>query len=205
MSPGDLSDTIPAMSQDGEVFNIHQVAEFLGVHVQTVRKLARRQAIPAFKVGRDWRFRKAEILRWSDEQTSSDWREDPNPGSVLIIDDEEKVCRVLARMVERCGYTARTTLASRAGLEMVARQAPDLILLDLKMPEMDGPQFLKILRETEPELPVVLITAYPDSELVEQATQHAPLLMLPKPVKFELLERTLRMVLETNLSQQVGG
>jgi len=67
----DIGEGNPVMVRDLEVFNITEVAAFLGAHEQTVRRLARRGVIPAFKVGKDWRFRKEAILRWSEEQQPS--------------------------------------------------------------------------------------------------------------------------------------
>ena len=81
------------------------------------------------------------------------------------------------------------------GLPLVSKQGPDLILLDLKMPDMNGPQFLARLRETHPHLPVVIVTGYPDGELMKKTMQFAPVMLIAKPVEPELLERTMRTVL----------
>lgn len=56
------------MENDTEVLIAKEAAAFLKVHVETIRRLARRGDIPAFKVGKDWRFYKAELRRWSEEQ-----------------------------------------------------------------------------------------------------------------------------------------
>jgi DNA-binding NarL/FixJ family response regulator len=77
----------------------------------------------------------------------------------------------------------------------VAREVPGLILLDLVMPEMNGVQFLEQLRKTHPGLPVVIVTGYPDSDLMHQATRYAPLMLVSKPAELEQIERTIRIVL----------
>lgn len=179
----------PVMIRNPEVFNIREAAAFLGAHEQTIRKLARRGAIPAFKVGRDWRFRKEALLRWSEEQKCG------CGCSVLVIDDEEMICKAMIRTVERFGCRARQASSGAKGLELVTQEVPDLILLDLKMPDMNGPQFLDELRKTHPDLPVVIVTAYPDSELMQKASQYAPVMVLAKPVEQVLLERTVRLAL----------
>jgi excisionase family DNA binding protein len=188
------------MVRDPDILNIRGAAAFLGAHEQTVRKLARRGGIPAFKVGRDWRFRKEAILRWSEE---------PQPArgrcSVLVIDDEVTVCKTLARMVERLGCRTRQASNGAKGLELVAQDVPDLILLDLVMPDMSGPEFLEELRKTHPALPVVIVTGYPDSDLMKQATLYAPVMLLSKPVEAELLERTVRMVAGEKMASVTGG
>ena len=124
------------------------------------------------------------------------------PRSVLIIDDDEMVCRAMIPVIESLGCTARIATGGTEGLELVARQVPDLILLDLRMPDMNGPEFLKELRLTHPDLPVVIITGYPDSELMKQATRYAPLMLLAKPAEKVQLERTVRMVLGDSIKVQ---
>jgi excisionase family DNA binding protein len=182
-------------SPNPDIFGIREAAAFLGVHEQTVRRLSRRNAIPCFKVGRDWRFRKEALVRWSEEQHrggSEVQRRADGPCSVLVVDDEEKICRALSGMLQRFGCRVRQATGGEEGLALVRQEPPDLILLDLMMPNMNGPQFLAVLREAHPELPVVIVTGYPDSELMQQATQYAPVMLLSKPVEAQLLERTVR-------------
>jgi excisionase family DNA binding protein len=177
------------MTHDSDVFNIHEAATFLGAHEQTIRKLARRGAIPAFKVGKDWRFRRENLIRWSEDQQRNSGR-----CSVLIIDDDELVCRTLSRMLVNIGCRVMAATGGREGLLQVRDSAPGLILLDLKMPDISGSQFLRELRKTHAALPVVIITGYPESEFMQESLQYAPLMVLPKPVDQKLLERTVRVV-----------
>jgi len=73
------------------------------------------------------------------------------------------------------------------------------------MPDMNGPQFLDRLRELQPGIPVVVVTGYPDGELMKQATRHAPLLLLAKPVDRERLERTVRTAIGAKASLAANG
>ena len=178
-------------NHDAQVFGITEAAAFLGAHEQTVRRLARRGAIPSFKVGKDWRFRKDALLRWSEEQQ----RGRAGRCSVLVVDNDESACRAMGTMVTQLGCRVQHATNGAMGLELAAKEAPDLILLDLELPDMNAPQFLAALRKTHPMLPVVVATDRPDSELMKQAAQYAPLMLLAKPVDAELLKRTLRSVL----------
>jgi excisionase family DNA binding protein len=188
------------MTSDSDALNIREAAAFLGAHEQTIRKLARRGAIPCFKVGRDWRFRREALLRWSESQQPGDKR-----CSVLVIDDEENVCRALVRVLERLGCHTRQALTSAKGLESIAQAVPDLILLDLVMPDMNGAQFLAELRKTHVALPVVIVTGYPNSDLMHQAMQYAPVMLIAKPIDQELLERTVRTAVGHKLAAVAGG
>ena len=346
------------MSSNSEVSNIRQAAAFIGAHEQTARRLARRGAIPAFKVGKNWRFRKEALERWFEEQRSSSEpvspqivndRTDESPsspgqagrgpsmsdslnavrrhmdghghwlhghdglvltgrsivpressptgrtgamilevaldsathrvltvaceglpklgqemltallvgislpdalhaakerltsryyselrepvigaleeigrkygelsrqitrvgmdgtGSVLIIDDDEKICRALRRVVEGFGCSVETATSGAEGLARVVSEVPDLILLDLLMPEMNGPQFLDELRKIHPNLPVVIVTGFPDGDLMKAAACYAPVMLLTKPVASALLERTIRAVMGDKMSKQSAG
>lgn len=188
------------MTNESDILNAHAAAAFLGAHVQTVRRLARRGELPAFKVGKDWRFRREALLRWADEQQRGAGR-----CSVLIIDDEELVCQTLSRMLARFGCHPSYATSGVEGLRLVAHEAPDLILLDLQMPDMNGPQFLKELRQIHPILPVVIVTGYPDSDLMREATQYAPLMLVAKPVEPELLEHTVRTAVGAKLPSRSAG
>jgi excisionase family DNA binding protein len=181
------------------VLNIREAAGFLGVHEQTVRKLARRGAVPCFKVGRDWRFRREALLRWSEEQQ-------PQGGAiyVLAVDDDENICRMLARILSRSGHRVVTATSGQRGLELVAQETPDVLLLDLVMPDMNGPRFLEHLRRTHPSLPVVIVTGHPDSQLMTQAARFAPVMLLAKPVEPELLERTVRTAAGRGAARPAG-
>jgi excisionase family DNA binding protein len=188
------------VARDFDVFNIREAAASLGAHEQTVRKLARRGVIPAFKVGKDWRFRKEALLRWSEEQQPVGGRR-----SVLVVDDDAQVCRAMGRVLERFGCRVRQATRGMDGLELVRQETPDLILLDLVMPDITGLQFLEELRTTHADLPVVIVTGYPDSDLVVQTSQYAPVMMLAKPVEPELLERTVRVALGEKAGQSGRG
>lgn len=179
------------MFVDGDVMNAVDAAEFLGIHVETLRRMARLNQIPCFKVGRDWRFLRESIIRWADTQRPS-----MSGGYILIVDDDEFVCRTMIRFLCRLGFSAQAAGNGLEGLELVRERTPDLILLDLKMPSMNGPRFLDQLRSRHPRLPVVIMTGYPDSELMAEAMRYAPVLLLSKPVNLELLESTVLAILE---------
>lgn len=186
------------MAETHDFLNVFEAATLLGIHDQTVRKLARKGGIPGFKVGRDWRFRREALINWADQQQSS---QEPRQASVLVVDDEEQICKGLAQIIEDEGFEARTTTSALVGLEMVADRPPDLILLDLKMPGMNGPEFLARLRQKYPHLPVVIVTGHPDSKLMTQAAAHAPVMLLAKPPERAPLQRTLRSLLGANERQ----
>ncbi len=81
--------------------------------------------------------------------------------SVLIVEDDPAVRELLRRAIESQGWTATEAINGCEGLDRLAQAKPDLILLDLMMPEMDGFEFVEALRENEHwrRIPVIVITA----------------------------------------------
>ena len=81
-------------------------------------------------------------------------------GSVLVVDDEPTIAEVVARYLERAGYRTRVAADGVAAIEAAARQRPDLVVLDLMLPRMDGLEVMRRLREQDRErIAVILLTA----------------------------------------------
>lgn len=186
-------------SSDPDVLNASEAALFLGSHVETLRRLARRGEIPSFKLGKDWRFHRDSLLRWIDKPKFG-----KSIPTVLIVDDDIIVCRVLGREVESFGCRVSFATSGQEGLELVSSWRPDMILLDLMMPHMNGPEFLRELHAVNPDIPVVIITGYPDSELMCQALQFGPFMVLSKPIAMIQLERAIRIALGGSVVRKAG-
>jgi two-component system, OmpR family, response regulator ResD len=79
-------------------------------------------------------------------------------GSVLVVDDEPTITEVVSRYLERAGYSAHVAADGPAALQVAAETRPDLVVLDLMMPGMDGLEVMRLLRERQPVL-IILLTA----------------------------------------------
>jgi CheY-like chemotaxis protein len=90
--------------------------------------------------------------------------------SVMIVDDMVDSCEPLARFLEKEGYSVRCVANGREALAQVILSMPDVVVLDLYMPEMDGPSFLEVVRSylRLQSLPVVVLTALAESPMVER-------------------------------------
>ncbi len=93
--------------------------------------------------------------------------------TILIIDDEPIACRTLARVLQREGFDTVAAHGGMAALELLAGQTPDLILLDVRMPDLDGLELLEIL-QGDPRwraLPVIMMTGVSDTNCIRRAHQ----------------------------------
>jgi len=100
----------------------------------------------------DW-ARLSAVLRKHGHETT--------PGRILVVEDDAPTRELVRRMLERAGWTVDEAENGRAALERLAEATPGLILLDLMMPEMDGFEFLEVVRQREAwrDIPVVVLTA----------------------------------------------
>jgi len=174
-----------------DVLDVHGAAWLLGAHVETVRRLARKGGIPAYKIGKDWRFSKSSLHLWAE--THHLRQRSP---LVLVVDDEKSFRNTTRAFLESETYRVATAENGEKALELARRELPDLVLLDLVMPGMSGVDVLKELHAMDPDLPVVVVTAYPDGELMAEALSYPPVTLLPKPVEKPTLIRTVHRVLE---------
>jgi PAS domain S-box-containing protein len=123
---------------------------------------------------------------------------------ILIVDDEVGP-RESLRMLLKPTYQVRTADSGRVALEDIARFRPDLVVLDIKMAEMDGLEVLRRIKELDPSIEVVMITAYASLETVKLALTHGAFEYLIKPFSRQDLESVVNRALvrrQTDLGRQ---
>ena len=158
---------------------VDEVAEYLRMNRLTVYRLARQGHIPGARVGKHWRFDRELIDDWLRGQTEG------RLARILVVDDEEIVGRFFKEALEGNGFKVVTARNGREALSWVASHEFDLVFLDLFMPEMDGAEAFAKMRQLGPDVPVVIITAYPDSNLMARALEHGPFGVMKKPFTVE--------------------
>jgi two-component system alkaline phosphatase synthesis response regulator PhoP/two-component system response regulator VicR len=102
---------------------------------------------------------------------------------ILVVDDEPHIVRLVQVNLEKAGYVVVTASNGREALETVASEQPDLMVLDVMMPEMDGLETLKRLKDNPQthEIPVILLTAKAQDEDVFEGWKSGADLYLTKP------------------------
>lgn len=107
--------------------------------------------------------------------------------SLLVIDDDDTVRSTLVEFFETFGFTARGASTAMEGRRLAAEHAPDVVLLDLRLPDADGVRVLEVLRADDPDLAVIVLTGYADVRTAVAAMQHGAADLLEKPVDLERL------------------
>jgi PAS domain S-box-containing protein len=114
--------------------------------------------------------------------------------NLLIIDDDPVVLEMLSQLLTDEQYNVRIARDGAEGLEEMRRQAPDVVVMDLAMPALDGPATLREIRKDWGSIPVIVHTAQPDGDLMKQAMAFSPFTLLAKPSRPEQILETVRKV-----------
>ncbi|PYS90583.1 MAG: Fis family transcriptional regulator [Acidobacteria bacterium] len=116
--------------------------------------------------------------------------------NILIVDDEQSYRQLLNLVFEGDGHTIRTAMNGREALEILQAEPADVVISDVKMPDMDGIEMLQALRETQPELGVILMTAFASVETAREAFKLGADDFIQKPFDVEELKLIVKKTLE---------
>ncbi len=159
-----------------ELLTLEEVAEYLRVTKKTVYRLLEKRSIPSLRVGHQWRFDKTAIDNWLRTNSSS------VVVNLLVIDDDPVICDLFRDILEEDGHIVKTSTDPRSGLRLALNGPVDIVFLDLMMPDMDGSEIFREIRAVKPEIPVIIVTAYPDSALMRNVMEYGPFSVIKKPV-----------------------
>jgi CheY-like chemotaxis protein len=115
---------------------------------------------------------------------------------IMVVDDEATVCRSVAKILDRKGCQVTEALSVAAALEILEKdEGYDLIIVDLMMPQTGGVELLKIVKETRPKIPILIITGFASIASAVETTKLGAVGYLPKPFTPEELAQAVESVL----------
>ncbi|MDY0146010.1 MAG: response regulator [Kiritimatiellia bacterium] len=121
------------------------------------------------------------------------------PIQVLVIDDEPLLCQLLKRGLEGLGhYQVNVALSGRSGLRMTRRHKPDIIILDVHLPKMDGLEVLRALKSTFPisKIPVIMLSGLGDDATRMKCNYEYSEEYIEKPVELAVLNERILAILQ---------
>jgi two-component system response regulator PilR (NtrC family) len=116
--------------------------------------------------------------------------------NILIVDDEQSYRQLLSLVFEGDGHTIRTATNGREALALLQKEPADVVISDVRMPDMDGIEMLSSVRETQPDLGVVLMTAFASVETAREAFKLGADDFIQKPFDVEELKLIVKKTLE---------
>jgi len=114
---------------------------------------------------------------------------------ILVVDDEHEVCDMLKKFLTKRGHEVYTALNGEDSLSVVKEERPHIVLLDIRMPKMNGIECLKHIKEIDKEEGVIMITAVKEEEIGKQAMELGAFDYITKPLSLKYLEDCLMVKL----------
>jgi DNA-binding NtrC family response regulator len=107
------------------------------------------------------------------------------PGRILLVDDQPELRRLFRRNLSKIGHDVVEAWNGRAAIELARQGGFDMVISDVRMPDLSGIELLKALYELDPDLPVVLVSGSNDPQTANEAVDYGAFAYLMKPVPFE--------------------
>src|SRR5438445_6362340 len=170
-----------------------QAAKLLGVAQSTIRKWSDQGRVPAFYTpGGHRRYRRSDLETFLDRSGPGGHGGGP---LVLVVDDDARLREFIRVNLEMEGYAVREAESAEEALSAIEDQAPDLVLLDVVMPGVDGWQMLQKLQERHGSIPVIMFSGQVDERSAGEAEERGARGFVGKPFDpQELLSRAKALV-----------
>jgi two-component system NtrC family response regulator len=110
---------------------------------------------------------------------------------ILVVDDEPEICEVISHYLGKKNYEVITATSAKEAMAKFSSEKPALILLDIRMPDMDGVECLKELKKMNKDIPVIMVSAVTDLDKAKETMKLGATDYLAKPIGFEALEMAI--------------
>jgi excisionase family DNA binding protein len=184
----------PAPSGEPDWLTLGQAAKYLGVAQSTIRKWSDNGRVPAFYTpGGHRRYRRGDLEAFLQRSGPSG----SAGATVLIVDDDSKIREYVRVNLEMEGYIVREAGSAEEGLGVLEEATPDLVLLDVMMPEVDGWEMLQRVQERHGvgAIPVIMFSGKVNDQAAEEATSRGAQGFVGKPFNpQELIDQTKQLL-----------
>jgi excisionase family DNA binding protein len=170
------------------LLTVKETAKYLRIPLPTVYYLVQRGQLPAIQIGGRWRIKKASLDKDILKEDKS------GQPTVLVVDDDESLQSLFKIFLKKIGFSRIVVGTVKDAIAALEKQKFDLLFLDLKLPDGPADDVYDVAKEADPNLPIVIITGYPDSEMLDRILAKGPVTVIKKPLKIEQLQQTVRIL-----------
>ena len=172
-----------------ELMTVKETAEYLRIPLPTVYYLVQRGQLPAVQIGGRWRIKRSlldrDVLRKDEEGGQP---------TVLVVDDDTALQSLFKQFLKKAGFGRLVVGTGAEAISLAKKQKFDFVFLDLKLPDIPGDEVYVQLKELHPDLPIVVITGYPDSEILSKILATGPVTVLQKPIELDRLNKAVKQL-----------
>jgi len=170
------------------LLTVKETAEYMRIPPATVYSLIQRGEIPAIQIGGRWRIKKSSLDRDVLHQDKG------GQPTVLVVDDDPGLQDLFRTFFKKIGYSRVVVGTAKQAIQSLGKQKFDLMFLDLKLPDAPGDHVFETAKHIDPDLNVIVVTGYPDSEILDRILQVSPVTVLKKPLKVEQLNQAVKIL-----------
>jgi len=172
-----------------ELMTVKETSEYLRIPLPTVYYLVQRGQLPAVQIGGRWRIKRSlldrDVLR-NDEQAGQ--------RTVMVVDDDPALQALFKQFLKKAGFGRLVVGSGAEAISLAKKQKFDFVFLDLKLPDIPGDEVYVQLKDLHPDLPIVVITGYPDSEILSKILATGPVTVIKKPIEFDQLNKAVKQL-----------
>jgi DNA-binding response OmpR family regulator len=150
--------------------------------------------IPAIQIGGRWWIKKSALDR---DILRQDKQGQP---TALVVDDDLGLQDLFRTFLKQIGFSRVVVGTAKEAIKSLRKQKFDLMFLDLQLPDAPGDQVYKTVKRIDSDLNVIVITGYPESEILDRIPQIGPVMVVKKPLKVKQLHQTMKMLVHDGQS-----
>ena len=170
------------------LLTVKETAKYLRIPLPTVYYLVQRGQLPAIQIGGRWRIKKNALDKDILKEEKS------GQPTVLVVDDDESLQDLFKLFLKKIGFSRVVVGSVKEAIAALEKQRFDLVFLDLKLPDGPADDVYDFVKREQPDCPIIIITGYPDSEMLDRILAKGPITVLKKPLKTEQLQQTVKIL-----------
>ena len=170
------------------LLTVKETAKYLRIPLPTVYYLVQRGQLPAIQIGGRWRIKKNALDKDILKEEKS------GQPTVLVVDDDESLQNLFKLFLKKIGFSRVVVGTVKEAIAALEKQRFDLVFLDLKLPDGPADDIYDFVKREQPDCPIIIITGYPDSEMLDRILAKGPITVLKKPLKTEQLQQTVKIL-----------
>ena len=170
------------------LLTVKETAKYLRIPLPTVYYLVQRGQLPAIQIGGRWRIKKNALDKDILKEEKS------GQPTVLVVDDDESLQNLFKLFLKKIGFSRVVVGTVKEAIAALEKQRFDLVFLDLKLPDGPADDVYDFVKREQPDCPIIIITGYPDSEMLDRILAKGPITVLKRPLKTEQLQQTVKIL-----------